>query len=106
MKRIILAALVGVLISGPAWAADLNEKPSGIPVMWVGDGKFFDTAYFFIPARSQTVAVMLEQVHLRENGYKSLKQNLIYKYGKRFHVHETDRGKVYFRLPSKDDLKK
>ena len=113
MKRIILAALVGVLVSGcgsvrqkdlDAWVG-LKEPPSGIPVMWVGDGKSFETAIFFISARSQSEAVLLEYVHLKKNGYKSLEQSLIYKDGKRFDVHETERGKMYFRLPSKDKLK-
>ena len=111
MKRIILAALVGLLLfPGVAAvsfsdAAKAQDKPSGIPVMWVGDGKSFDTAIFFISARSQSEAVLLESIHLNKNGYKSLQQSLIYKNGKRFDVHETDRGKVYFRLPSTDELK-
>ena len=111
MKRIILAALIGVLlfpsvlVTSFSDAAELKEKPSGIPVMWVGDGKSFDTAIFFISARSQSEAVLLESVHLQKNGYKSLKQRLVYKDGKRFDVHETERGKIYFRLPSTDELK-
>ena len=106
MKRIILAALVGVLVSGPVIAAELKETPSDIiKIMWVGDGKSFDTAIFFISARSQSEAVLLEYVHLKKNGQKSLEQSLIYKDGKKFDVHETERGKMYFRLPSKDKLK-
>ncbi len=105
MKRIILAALVVLLASGPVIAAELKEKPSGIPVLWVGDGKSFDTAIFFISARSQSEAVLLEYVHLKKNGQKSLEKSLIYKDGKRFDVHETEGGKMYFRLPSKDKLK-
>ncbi len=105
MKRIIFAALIGVLVSGPLIAAELKEKPSGIPVLWVGDGKSFDTAIFFISARSQSQAVLLEYLHLEKNGYKSLEQSLIYKDGKRFDVHETERGKMYFRLPPLDKLK-
>ena len=104
-KVIILAALVGMLVSGPVIAAELKEKPSGIPVLWVGDGKSFDTAIFFISARSQSEALLLEYVHLKKNGQKSLEQSLIYKDGKRFDVHETELGKMYFRLPSKDELK-
>ena len=57
MTRLIIPALVallvGVLVSGQVIAAELKEKPSGIPVLWVGDGKSFDTAIFFISARSQ-----------------------------------------------------
>ncbi len=105
MKRIFLAALVGMLVSGPVFAAELKEKPSGIPVLWVGDGKSFATAIFFISARSQSEALLLAYVHLKKNGQKSLQQSLIYKDGKRFDVHETERGKMYFRLPSKDELK-
>ena len=87
-KVIILAALVGMLVSGPVIAAELKEKPSGIPVLWVGDGKSFDTAIFFISARSQSEALLLEYVHLKKNGQKSLEQSLIYKDSKRFDVHE------------------
>ena len=65
---IIFAALVGVLVSGTAIAAELKETPSGVPVMWVGDGKSFDTAIFFISARSQSQAVLLEYLHLEKNG--------------------------------------
>ena len=61
MKRILLAALVGVLASVPVIAAELKEKPSGIPVLWVGDGKSFDTAIFFISARSQSEALLLDR---------------------------------------------
>ena len=106
MKRVILAALVGVLVSGPVWGAELKDKPSGIPVLWVGVGKSFDTAIFFISDRSQSEAVYLAYVHLKKNGQKYLEKSLIYKDGKRFDVHETERGKMYFRLPSKDELKK
>ncbi len=105
MKRIILAALVGVLVSGPVIAVELKERPSGIPVLWVGDGKSFDTAIFFISARSQSEALLLAYVHLKKNGQKTLQQSLIYKDGQRFHIHQTERGKMYFRLPSKDELK-
>ena len=109
MTRLIIPALValliGVLVSGPVIAAELKEKPSGIPVLWVGDGKSFDTAIFFISACSQSEAVYLAYVHLKKNGQKSLEKSLIYKDGKRFDVHETERGKMYFRLPSKDELK-
>ncbi len=111
MKRTILAALVGaflfpgVLATSFSDAAEVKEKPSGIPVMWVGDGKSFDTAIFFISARSQSEAVLLEYVHLKKNGQESLAQSLIYKDGKRFDVHETEHGKMYFRLPSKEELK-
>jgi len=106
MKRIILAALVGVLVSGPVNAAKAkDEAPPILEIMWVGDGKSIDTAIFFISARSQSEAVYLEYVHIKKNGYKSLEQRLIYKDGKRFDVHETERGKMYFRLPLKDELK-
>ncbi|MEE8352770.1 MAG: hypothetical protein V3R37_11340 [Rhodospirillales bacterium] len=105
MKRIILAALVGVLVSGPVVAQEKDNAPPILKIMWIGDGKSFDTAFFFISARSQSEAVLLEYVHLKKNGYESLAQNLVYKDGKRFDVHETERGKVYFRLPSNDGLK-
>ena len=110
-RGICLGAFLGLLLftglpaASFSDAAEAQEKPSGIPVMWVGDGKSFDTAIFFISARSQSEAVLLESVHLQKNGYQSLKQSLVYKDGKRFDVHETERGKMYFRLPSSDELK-
>ena len=73
MKRLLTAALVGGLLfpgffaTSFSHAAEEKEKPSGVPVMWVGDGKSFDTAIFFISARSQTEAVVLEYVHLKKN---------------------------------------
>ena len=105
MTRLIIPALVALLVSGPVIAAEWKEKPSGIPVLWVGDGKSFATAIFFISARSQSEALLLAYVHLKKNGQKSLEQSLIYKDGKRFDIHQTERGKMYFRLPSKNELK-
>jgi hypothetical protein len=63
------------------------------------DGKSFDTAIFFESVTDMSEYIFLEYVYLDKNGLNSLGQNLFYKDGKKYDVHETEIGKIYFRLP-------
>ena len=70
-------------------------------VTLIGDGKSFDTAIFFKSVTDMSEYILLEYLYLIRNGQNSLKQSLLSKAGNKFDVHETETGKIYFRLPEK-----
>ena len=67
-----------------------------------GDGLSFETAYHFPSVSSRVEVVGLEYWVLEELGLTSHGQMLIGKDGISYDVHETDGGKMHFRLPKLD----
>ena len=105
MKRLIIPALVAllVLLQFPdgqlSTAQDATETQE--PFI-TGDGLSFETAYHFPSISNRVEVVGLEYWVLKELGLSSHGQMLINKDGISYDVHETDGGKVYFRLPKLD----
>ena len=97
-----LFALLGFLAFPDGQLSMAKETTDAQKPFITGDGLSLETAIHFPSISNRDEVVGLEYLYLEKIGQTSRWQMLIRKDSISYDVHETDGGKVYFRLPKLD----
>ena len=96
---VLAVALLGFLAYPDGQLSMAKETTDAQKPFITGDGLSLETAIHFPSISNRDEVVGLEYLYLEKIGQTSRWQMLIRKDSISYDVHETDGGKVYFRIP-------